>query len=198
MFWGYAINATRVVDPGVGAAFASKSLDLEQLSVSYMASAEDFFRACQPTWTWQRLESLALTSQLLQHTADHQKIDALLYKAGMAALQMPKLRTLVLWYGAKGTACAFIYSADRGNAAHVTWRGTWGMELSPHVVQVWERVALENQSCPLRVDKPQVCGTIRAHGDAIHHLALPCRVVEPASLWQIRREAMMQELASAP
>ena len=38
----------RVVDPQVGATFASRSLGLEQLS---MANAEDSLRACRPDWT---------------------------------------------------------------------------------------------------------------------------------------------------
>jgi hypothetical protein len=30
-----------------------------------------------------------------------------------------------------------------------------------------------------------------SYGDAIHFLDLPCRVVEPASLWQIRNEGRL-------
>ena len=94
---------------------------------------------------------------------------------------MPRLRTLVLWNGVKGNACAFIYHTDR-DRAYVTWRGTWDLELSPRVVRIWRGVALESRSCALQVSKQQV------HGDAIYRLGLPCQVVAPASLWQIRRE----------
>ncbi|KAK4153544.1 hypothetical protein C8A00DRAFT_43548 [Chaetomidium leptoderma] len=182
------VEAVRVVDPRIGAAFASRSLDLEQLSVSYMVNAEDFLGACLQSWTWPRLESLALTSRLLHDDWEcREDVDTLLYGAGMAALRMPKLRTLAIWNGRAGNACAFIYHTD-GNYAYVTWRGTWEMDLSPRVVEVWERVALESRSCPLRVTKQQVQGVIGSHGDAIHRLALPCPVVAPESLWQIRRE----------
>jgi hypothetical protein len=44
--WGNS-DAIRIIDPELGAAFASKSLDLERLSVSYMTDAEHFFQACQ-------------------------------------------------------------------------------------------------------------------------------------------------------
>jgi hypothetical protein len=179
-----------IVNPRIGAAFASRSLDLEELAISYMVNAEDFFQACTPAWTWQRLQSLAITSRLLRNTAgSRRKIDTLLYKAGITALQMPRLHTLVLWNGTKGNACAFIYHAGR-HGANITWRGTWDMELSPRVVTAWQRVAFEIHSYELRVGKEQVQvqGGIGSHGDAIHHLGLPCRVVEPASLWQIRRE----------
>jgi hypothetical protein len=47
--WHQQVDASRIVDFRIGAAFASRSLDLEQLSVSYMVNAEDFFRACLPT-----------------------------------------------------------------------------------------------------------------------------------------------------
>jgi hypothetical protein len=117
--WHQQVDASRIVDSRIGAAFASRSLDLEQLSVSYMVKAEDFFRACLPTWTWPRLQSLALTSQLLRYTRSRQEIDALLYEAGITALRMPRLHTLVLWDGIRGNACAFIYHTDR-DYVHVT------------------------------------------------------------------------------
>jgi hypothetical protein len=181
------IEATRVPDPQLGAAFAAKSLDLEQLSASYMVDAEHFMRACLPDWHWPRLESLALTSRLLCETGSRQTMEDLLYEAGVATLRMPKLRNLALWNGGVGNACAFIYHVDR-YYADVTWRGTWNLDLSPRVVDVWERVASELHSLPLRVTKQQVGDVIKSHGDAIHHLALRCQVVLPASLWQIRRE----------
>ncbi len=40
------VDATRIVDPQIGAAFASRSLDLE------LVNAEDFFHASLRTWTW--------------------------------------------------------------------------------------------------------------------------------------------------
>jgi hypothetical protein len=189
LIWHWQVNASRLVDSRISAAFAPRSLTLEHLSVSYLANAEDFFRACLSTWTWPRLQSLALTSRLLQHPGSMKEIDALLYDAGIAALRMPRLQTLVLWDGRKGNACAFMYHADRDHAS-VTWRGTWDMRRSTHVVEVWESVAVESRSCPLRVCQQQVHGAIGSHGDAIHHLGLPSQVVTPASLWQLRRETM--------
>lgn len=182
------VATVRVTSPQIGEAFASRSRDLEQLSVSYMANAEDFFGACLPSWAWPRLESLALTSQLLyQGWRRRELVDDLLYKAGTTALRMPKLRTLAIWNGREGNACAFIYHTDQ-NHAYATWRGTWEMDLSPRVMEVWERVAAESRSCPLRVMKQQVWGAIGSHGDAIHHLALPCPVVDPESLRHMWRE----------
>ena len=68
------------------------------------------------------------------------------------------------------------------------------------MVELWERVALESHSCVLRVGKAEVISSyvIGSHGDAIHHLDLPCQVVAPASLWQIRREHEAYFLLQSP
>ncbi|KFY13394.1 hypothetical protein V492_03300 [Pseudogymnoascus sp. VKM F-4246] len=95
--------------PQLGDYFAPPSLNLEQLSISYMTSAEEFFRACSPTWKWQNLQSLALTSRFIIPTGLGQDINDLLCRAGALALQMPKLHTLALWNGGRGIAAAFIY-----------------------------------------------------------------------------------------
>ncbi|KFY91384.1 hypothetical protein V500_04688 [Pseudogymnoascus sp. VKM F-4518 (FW-2643)] len=105
------------------------NLNLEEISVSYMVNAEDFFPASPttryrdpwPTGPWERLQSLALTSQLLRPTTSHQETNALLFRAGVSALQMPKLRTLALWNGTRGMAAANMESrvqpsSDRGVA----------------------------------------------------------------------------------
>jgi hypothetical protein len=52
---------------------------------------------------------------------------------------------------------------------------------------MWQQVA-DMYSCTLQLVKEGVDGVIGSHGDAIHHLRLPCQVVTPASLWQIRQE----------
>lgn len=172
------------------------NLNLEELSISYMVNAEDLFPASPttrywdpwPTGPWERLQSLALTSQLLQPTTSRSETNALLCRAGVSALHMPKLRTLALWNGTRGMAAAFTYRVHRDYAT-ITWRGTWNHEFSLPVIEAWQSVASTLHSVELRIEK-QLIGqdVIRSHGDAIYHLDLPCRVVEPASLWQIRKE----------
>ncbi|KAK4193354.1 hypothetical protein QBC35DRAFT_519484 [Podospora australis] len=189
--WQQQMEISRVVEPPIGAAFGARSVDLEQLSVAYMVNAEDFFgsAARNSSWTWHHLKSLALTSQLLRDTPqNHKRIDNLLYQAGITAARMPKLQDFALWYGIKGEACAFIHRRHGGRAS-ITWRGTWDMQLSPRVVEAWQCVAIENHLCgTLQVGKQRVDSVIGSHGDAIHCLDLPCPVVAPASLWQIRME----------
>ncbi|KAI1411399.1 hypothetical protein F5Y13DRAFT_200974 [Hypoxylon sp. FL1857] len=176
----------------LGAVFASKSRDLQHLAISFLVNAEVLFRHCQPTWSWLHLQSLALTSQLLQDDGEKRsQIEVLLCRARVLVHNMPKLHTLVLWNGGKGHACAFIYRVDRDSAS-ITWRGTWHLELSPLVVKSWQ-IAFSKLPCSehseLQVRQQHVRGVIKSHGDAIYRLELPCQVIEPASLWQIRREA---------
>ncbi|RTE78965.1 hypothetical protein BHE90_006540 [Fusarium euwallaceae] len=180
----------------LAAAFAAKCRDLEHLSVAYMIDAEDFFHGANRFSVWENLQSLALTSKLLRPTASRREIDSLLQKAGTVALRMPKLHTLVIWDGIKGNACAFIFHVN-GEGVQITWRSTWEMELSSRVVKVWERVTSQRHSRALRVDKQEIHEVIESHGDAIYHLDLPCQVVSPASLGQIRREARFGVVASS-
>ncbi|KAI1469211.1 uncharacterized protein F4812DRAFT_470273 [Daldinia caldariorum] len=176
---------------GLGAVFASKSLILQHLSISFMINAEELFRHCQSTWSWLHLQSLALTSQLLQDDWEKRKqIEALLCRARVIVQNMPKLHTFVLWNGGKAHACAFIYRTDRDSAS-ITWRGTWHLVLSPRVVKLWQLAALKlprSEFSELQVKHEYIQADIKSHGDAIYHLELPCQVIDPASLWQIRRE----------
>ncbi|KAI0515404.1 hypothetical protein F5B22DRAFT_607240 [Xylaria bambusicola] len=113
---------------------------------------------------------------------------------------MPKLYAFVLWNGGRGHACVFIYHVERGSAS-VTWRGTWTLQLSPKVVKSWQLAARkllrrvihlpknsEDVQQSLRDPRGANYLTIRSPGDAIYYLQLPCQVVEPKSLWQMRRE----------
>lgn len=179
-----------LVDPseGLDAVFAAKSLDLQHFAISFMINAEQLFRHCQSTWSWSHLQSLALTSQLLQDDWEKsEQIETLLCRAGVLVQKMPKLHTFVLWNGGKGHACAFIYRIDRDSAS-VTWRGTWHLELSPIVIKSWQLAASKLPFSKLRIKQECIQGVIKSHGDAIYHLELPCQVIDPASLWQIRRE----------
>ncbi|KAI1505026.1 hypothetical protein F5X99DRAFT_431132 [Biscogniauxia marginata] len=179
-----------LVDPseGLGAVFASKSLDLQHLAISFMINAEELFRHCQSTWSWSHLQSLALTSQLLQDGWEKRKqIETMLCRASDLVQKMPKIHTFVLWNGGKAHACAFIYRIGRDSAS-VTWRGTWHLKLSPLVVKSWQLAASKLPSPELQLKQECIRGVIKSHGDAIYHLELPCQVIDPASLWQIRRE----------
>ncbi|KAF4501029.1 hypothetical protein FAGAP_2748 [Fusarium agapanthi] len=160
---------------------AQTSLRLDDLSVSFFIDAMNFFEVCEEEWTWDHLKSLSLTSSFL-----FRGIDNLLIAAAKLVLRMPNLTTMVLWNGGTGRACAFMYTRAK-HYAHITWRGTWDLEISRQVLEAWEDVA-KLHSVELRITHERLRETIRSHGDAIFHLNLPCQVIEPTSLWQIRME----------
>jgi hypothetical protein len=167
---------------------AQTSLRLNELSVSFFTDAMNFFEACEEEWTWDHLKCLSLTSSLFFQSIKGQKkhIGNLLIAAAKVVLRMPNLTTMVLWNGGTGRACAFIYTRAE-HYAHITWRGTWDLEISRQVLEAWEDVA-KLHSLELRITHERLQETIRSHGDAIFHLNLPCQVIEPTSLWQIRME----------
>ncbi|KAL7803478.1 hypothetical protein V8C44DRAFT_353123 [Trichoderma aethiopicum] len=175
----------------LGAMFASRSRGLQHLCISFMVNAEDVFRNCQPAWNWPHLQTLALTSNFLRQDEKFRPyINMILRRAGALAQRMPELNTFVLWNGGRGHACAFIYRVEEDGAS-ITWRGTWRLVLSedPLVLQVWGHVAARRKFSRLQIRQQRIFRYISSHGDAVHRLELPCQVVEPASVWQIRREA---------
>ena len=182
------IGPVRIADPAVSTAFAYRSLELEQLYVSFLVDAQHFFQARQPLWTWNHLQSLVLTSRLLFST--DREISDLLQDAGTAALYMPKLQVMALWNYVNGCACSFSYRRE-GNKPSITWRDMGDTELEPRVIQAWEKVASKHPHAPyeLEVERQLVhFEIINSHADAIHQLDLPRGVLDPVSLWQIQRE----------
>lgn len=184
-------------------AVAAKSRSLRNLSAARMVNAEDFFGKCSLEWTWPHLETLTLSTRQLRRGPERQPLGMgpLLRRAAVVARRMPKLRTLVIWnWAAEGHACAFIFRTGIGGAT-ISWRGTWNMHMCPRVLGMWEQTAEVLSPCGLRgVTQDDLLNTedIQSIGDAIHHLDLPCRVIEPASLWQIRREARLRVKVDSP
>ncbi|CAG9989489.1 unnamed protein product [Clonostachys byssicola] len=171
-------------------ALALRSCSLEHLSVSYMLCARVFYEECQPTYKWERLQSLALTTPSLIPTGNGGLIQELLLTAGRVALRMPKLQDLALWNGKRGEACAFIYHKGRQSQdeASLTWRGTWDFSLDG--VAEWWQKNLGPVKVKVKYEQLQK-EIIHSHGDAIHHLRLPRGVIDPESLRQIRQEGML-------
>lgn len=178
------MTLSRVAVPTVSAAFAHQGLNLEQLSVSFIADARYFFEeVCCSQSTWERLELLSLISRSLTRATDCKVISKLLQDASTAALHMPKMRLLEIWNGARGEACGFIYRKERYSAM-ITLRSTWDIKLELGVVHAWERVAPG-----LRFREHLLnCSAIKSHGDAIQQFGLPPAVIDGVSLWQICKE----------
>ncbi|SCV50757.1 uncharacterized protein FFB14_11612 [Fusarium fujikuroi] len=100
----YRAPAVRVPSQDVSLKLARTSQHLEILSASFMADASHFFAVpqIQDSWTWGKLASLALTSNVLTGDADPLDVNRMLQNAAAAAFKMPKLNIMELWNGRKG------------------------------------------------------------------------------------------------
>ncbi|KAF5974952.1 hypothetical protein FBULB1_7579 [Fusarium bulbicola] len=169
--------------PVLAREFAEASLSLENLSLSFIVDAVDFFGHCQEDWLWAALRSLALTSRVLTCDGDSFEIDGLLQTAAQMAKRMPKLERLTIWNGGANEACAFTYRKQQHNAS-VTWQAKGGTKLNPAVYSAWENL---HPGCFLGVEEKDTWYLITSHGAAIMCLGLE-HVVSEVSLRQIQLE----------
>ena len=182
-------------------ALVEASLGLEHLAASFVSDASHFFNACQKWNIWPRLESLALTSNVLKSQQQSVYINDLLETIALVAIKMPRLKSMELWNGRAGFAGVFryqIFESDR--TAKITWRSTWDLPLEPRVLKAWQAVASERVDCKLQVVTEILDANvvITSHGDAIRYLMLLNTVVHPVSLWQIQKETTYKSKSRYP
>ncbi|KAK4149785.1 hypothetical protein C8A00DRAFT_37621, partial [Chaetomidium leptoderma] len=184
------VDFTRIANPQVGRALAERSVDLEEVAVSFVVDAVDFFRYCRPNRTWDKLRSLSLTSLMLHPLEDRVNMNNMLRSASVAVKRMPKLTILEIWNGARGLACLFQYEVH-DKSATMTFKSTPGIDLEGSVVEAWKKAALEHSGRVLKVDY-QVLEKkhIWTHAHAIRHLGLKVQVLDPASEQRIIWERM--------
>lgn len=172
-----------------GPLLAKQSLALRKLFASYFIDASQVFEACKLDWTWPNLTTLALTSNTMVPSTNHEETNSLLVAAGTVALRMPKLTRMEIWNGRKGIASLFRYLAAPGSTS-IEWCGTWNLQLDTNVLEAWKKVAQTNTEYILSVRKPRILDkdVITSHAMAILKLELADGVIHPVSLEQIRRE----------
>ena len=183
--------AVRAAEIDTGHALVEASLGLEHLAASFVSDASDFFAACQKQKIWPRLESLALTSNVLEPQRQSVRINDHLEAIALVAKKMPRLKSMELWNDKVGFAGAFQYQiSESDRIARIAWRGSWDVPLEPPVLEAWQAVASERVDCKLQVVTEILDANviIRSHGDAIRFLRLLNTVVHPVSLWQIQKE----------
>lgn len=170
---------------------AETSLKLEHFSGAFLIEAEQFFSSRKPSWEWNSLQSLVLTSELIAPESDLSEIEQMLKNAAAAAMRMPQLDTMEIWNGRKALASLFKYESSRSQTnATITWRSTWELCIPGPVIQAWKAVAQQHRACKLtvRTELLDIRGKLESHGDAIHYLQLSTPVLRPVSLQQIRTE----------
>ncbi|CRK39866.1 hypothetical protein BN1708_016753, partial [Verticillium longisporum] len=124
---------------------ARRSLQLEELAVSFMADARHFFQPFFEVRTarspellphWPRLRWLTLTSSAIHYDEDPDQLNALFLAAARAARRMPALRALELYSVCKHSGGVFRYVV-RGGHATLAWEGTWDFVLGEGVKRAW-------------------------------------------------------------
>ncbi len=128
--------AVQAAEIDTGNALVEASLGLEHLAASFVSDASHFFDACQKWNVWPRLESLALTSNVLESQQQSVYINDLLETVALVAMKMPRLKSMELWNGRAGFAGVFQYQiSESDGTAKITWRGTWDLPLEPRVLK---------------------------------------------------------------
>ena len=189
--------AVQAAENDTAHALVEASLGLEHLAASFVSDATHFFDACQKWNIWPRLESLALTSNVLNSQQKSFYINDLLETNALVAMMMPRLKLMELWNGGAGFAGVFRYQLFENDCtAKITWRSTWDLPLEPRVLKAWQAVV----DCKLEVVTEILDANvvIASYGDAIRHLMLLNTVVHPVSLWQIQKETADQNKSRYP
>lgn len=129
------------------------SVNLEELSASFMADAADFFepftkannpRGITPRLPhWPNLRWLTLTSPSFSEQSISDTINSLLRAAGAAAKHMPRLQSMELWNATRWDAGVFRYLVVN-DVGVVSWTSTWEFKLDRAVKTAWRQVALQN------------------------------------------------------
>ncbi|KAJ4269927.1 hypothetical protein NW762_001598 [Fusarium torreyae] len=162
---------------------------LENLSVSHLIDAKDFFSAFWPTNSdsmteslpeWHHLRTLSLTSEILT-TDTKQDTNNLLCAAARAAKKMPNLQLLELWNGKKKQACVFRYRVAASVNA-ITWLGTHVDTPDRQVIEAWNKTSMARGRSDLRAFAIRLdCEEIISAGTVLRYLDLRSQIMHPVS-----------------
>ena len=198
-FYELLENWPRVQTKKFATDMAILSHKIENFSVALRIEALDYFRSYEVFLAEKdksdraalppsRLETLALTSDALAPDSPS-AVSKLLCAAANAAGCMPKLQIMELWNGSPDWFAIFRYERDRDGNATLTWHASWNPWCLPKVIEVWEKVAVENHGCSrVKVDEIYTFAPPVVPLAVAQHLRLRKRVVHPLSLYQIQRE----------
>ncbi|KAJ0115706.1 hypothetical protein J7T55_010529 [Diaporthe amygdali] len=184
----------------LGLSLAKASRQLEHLSASFAIDARHFLRPFWPQestdnaeidafWTWNKLETLALTSQLLAFPkrSSEEEINCLLEAASVAVRRMPKLLTLELWCGnGNEHGCLFRYTHDPiSRSASLTWQGTWTVDITWRVARSWSETVYQKTGSGAEIQFEKMAFAAPRITEAVSvFLLLRDRVGTPMSSWE--------------
>ncbi|KAK8859998.1 hypothetical protein PGQ11_010732 [Apiospora arundinis] len=153
-------NTMPLMPFSLGPFYAEKSGHLDELSLSYITDAEDFFggipltavgKAFYAWMRWNNLKSLTLTAGELREDRRYGNILKLAAK-GMKA--MPKLEFMAIWNSGKGHGAVIRYVRTPLNEEppKLSIQSTWNLRLNSEALTLWEEAAESHGSrYPLEV-----------------------------------------------
>ncbi|KAJ4255904.1 hypothetical protein NW757_004527 [Fusarium falciforme] len=169
---------------------------LENISISFLIDANDFF---QPFWTsrtectttWENLKTLVLTSQILK-SSSRSRVNGLLCAAANTAMKMPKLQLLEFWNGDEGMASVFWYRV-KDTVTEITWLSTHIPKVDQKVINAWTSVAVAQGRPDVRVsigklDPDKIIST----GTVLRYLYLREQILHAVSGYRIAWEQKKQ------
>ncbi|TQN65674.1 hypothetical protein CSHISOI_09749 [Colletotrichum shisoi] len=132
------------------AAVVEVSYRLRDVTIYHAIDGADFFRlasarpgGARPMPAWPNLRFLVLSCRHLAFSGAQSEAYDLLLTAARAAMRMPRLGCMELWWGEVNGGYIFRYRVDR-DAATVTVVATSEAAPHPDVLKAWRRVAYEN------------------------------------------------------
>ncbi|KAL7932207.1 hypothetical protein V8C35DRAFT_96961 [Trichoderma chlorosporum] len=207
-FWpGYAPKSVDLSRIGVQRALMSRLSSSQRRALGSPRKSPDFERRLSKEFkringegriprliykpTWPNLESLALTSSLLDVAADSKSINNLLRAAAGAALEMPKLQTMEIFNERFLSVFIFQYCRKLNGMPTITISSSWSHPLEPGVISAWDRVGHrhENTGHKIAVIRKRLKTVFfRNHGSVVYMLRLQDLILHPVSLCQFIAE----------
>ncbi|RYP26414.1 hypothetical protein DL767_008038 [Monosporascus sp. MG133] len=148
------------------------------INAYFLIDARCFFFTFEPgspgsaQEAWPNLKKLTMTSDLLSSKAYGDRSDRMLEAASRAALRMPKLRMLQLWFIGGKEVCIFRYRKTKGRPL-IEWLRTKSARRGPSqgVVQAWQMVADTSLQGPIRVQKTEIPTNwiTKSRGSVVYH-----------------------------
>lgn len=119
---------------------------------------------------------------------DPMVIMEMLEDAAAAAVRMPQLLKMEIWYGRRILATSFTYElSGPDQAPTITWTSTWDLAIRPAVIHAWQAV-VDKRDSPGKlklVYQSLDTDEVDSHGHAMELLGLSGTVIRPVSLKQI-------------
>ncbi|KAK2031286.1 hypothetical protein LX32DRAFT_585117 [Colletotrichum zoysiae] len=179
-------DVPRTSCPSLGHNLGHLSLQAEEMAVSNVSDASDFFEGLisrnRSPPVWKHLRRLALTSNMMIDGVDAELINNVLRTVANAAKHMPVLQILEIYKTDQFGGAVFRYSVD-SDSTTASWEGTWDFRVEKDVKAAWAEVSKRNTAHELNflpeIHLGDYCGPYAFFDE---HLKTKDLVLHPSSL----------------